>query len=134
VQSSRIIVGSFLSFSFSLLRGSAIDCRSCVDWAIPPCFFWAALPLSSILELEWTLFGKRYMDIYNRKHKFVLFWEQARPLASKHSLRSCRWILEHHATSFPRPAQERVESCLANYIASEWNAGQTLRSPISDSS
>jgi hypothetical protein len=37
-------------------------------------------PFFEHIGIGWTLFGKRYMDIYNRKHKFGLFWEQNRPL------------------------------------------------------
>ena len=84
---SFVVLLSF-SFSFSLLRGSPTGCWSCgLDY--PPFFFiWAALPLGSILER--TLFGKRYMDIYNKAQIFVFVLDHNSIKLPRSTLRSCR--------------------------------------------
>jgi hypothetical protein len=49
---------------------------ACLVWTgLPPCFFWAALPLSSILELDGPCLVRDIWISIDRKHKFVLFWE-----------------------------------------------------------
>jgi hypothetical protein len=76
-----------LSFSFSLLRGKSD--RLLVLWTgLPPFFFSGLLCL---LGAYWngTLFGKRYMDIYNRSTNCCsCFGPQLDQTSSKHSQKS----------------------------------------------
>ena len=108
VHSSRI-VGSFRSFLFRFFE-LVQQTAGFVDWATYV-FFWAALPLSSILELDGPCLVRDIWISIIESTNLICFGKKLVNYP-RSTLRSCDWYLEHLATSFPRSAQERVKSAL----------------------